>query len=533
MKTKTLRIKFAAALAICIFFTTNTAAQTTAFNYQGKLNDAGVPASGNYQLQFKLFDAAAGGAQIGATVADVPVTATNGVFSVRLDFDALVFTGANRFLEIAVRHNSSESYTTLSPREQIASTPYSIRTLSAATADVALNSNQLGGIDASEYVTTTSVGNSFIKNNTTLQTANFNISGNGFVGGNLGIGTTTPQSKLALLTGNTYGFTQTNGTVTVGSFLTPGGGWFGTRSNHPLFLFTNDGLPQATLTTSGNFGIGATSPTARLEVNGTTLMTPGGSGGTMLFHTPNAETGLTINGVNRADIRFDGSTLKLLAGTGSGLMPVTNGININTSGNVGIGTVNADTRLTLSGGAAWTSGGWTASMNLRNGAAIAWDANPSERRWGIAQGTAGLNFFRSFSSFGTTASPADYAMVITNDGNITQSRDKGGLVKAMIFVDANGTIIRCYNGMTNSSSGNCGFGVSPFGEGAYIINFNFQVTDRFVSITPTYDGGQVNVGAKFEFRPTISANEIKVLTFITNVEWSNSLANNGFMIILY
>jgi len=214
-------------------------------------------------------------------------------------------------------------------------------------------------------------------------------------------------------------------------------------------------------------------------------------------------------------------------------MPVTNGININTSGNVGIGTVNADTRLTLSGGAAWTSSGWTASMNLRNGAAIGWDANPSGQRWGIAQGTAGLNFFRSFSSFGTTASPADYAMVITNDGNITQSRDKGGLVKAMIFVDANGTIIRCYNGMTNSSSGNCGFGVSPFGEGAYIINFNFQVTDRFVSITPTYDGGQVNVGAKFEFRPTISANEIKVLTFITNVEWSNSLANNGFMIILY
>ena len=31
-------------------------AQTTAFTYQGKLTDAGNPANGNYDLQFKLFD---------------------------------------------------------------------------------------------------------------------------------------------------------------------------------------------------------------------------------------------------------------------------------------------------------------------------------------------------------------------------------------------------------------------------------------------------------------------------------------------
>lgn len=31
-------------------------AQTTAFNFQGRLNDGANPANGRYDLQFKLFD---------------------------------------------------------------------------------------------------------------------------------------------------------------------------------------------------------------------------------------------------------------------------------------------------------------------------------------------------------------------------------------------------------------------------------------------------------------------------------------------
>jgi hypothetical protein len=40
------------------------------------LTDNGVPASGSFQMQFKLFDALSGGAQIGSTIADLPVAAT-------------------------------------------------------------------------------------------------------------------------------------------------------------------------------------------------------------------------------------------------------------------------------------------------------------------------------------------------------------------------------------------------------------------------------------------------------------------------
>lgn len=128
-------IKIRATILILVLCGSQALAQTTAFNYQGKLTDAGNPANGNYLLQFKLFTAAAGGAQIGATVSDVAVTVSQGIFTTQLNFGAGAFPGADRFLEISVRRNSGETYTTLSPRQQIASSPYAIRTLSAALAD--------------------------------------------------------------------------------------------------------------------------------------------------------------------------------------------------------------------------------------------------------------------------------------------------------------------------------------------------------------------------------------------------------------
>lgn len=44
----------------------------TAFTYQGRLVDAGNPAAGVYDFQFRLFDAAGGGSQIGGTLTPLP-----------------------------------------------------------------------------------------------------------------------------------------------------------------------------------------------------------------------------------------------------------------------------------------------------------------------------------------------------------------------------------------------------------------------------------------------------------------------------
>jgi hypothetical protein len=241
----------AAALLVCCVGT--AWAQTTAFTYQGKLIDAGNPANGNYDLQFRLFDTptVGTGAQFGATVVRNPVLADAGIFTVQLDFGATVFGGADRYLEIGVRPaNNAGAYTVLAPRQPVTASPYAIQTI---------NSQQLGGLPAARYIATDS---------------------------------------------------------------------------------------------NGNVGIGIASTGNKLDVNGQALFRAGGNGGGFFsIHSPNGETGLTINGngTTRADLRFDGATLKLLAST-QGIPPVTNGVVISTGGDVGIGTANvANGQLNVDG----------------------------------------------------------------------------------------------------------------------------------------------------------------------------------------
>jgi len=122
-----------------------TSAQTTVFTYQGKLTDNGTPQA-IYQMEFRLFGSAVGNDQIGTTITNGNVAVNQGAFTVQLDFGAAAFPGADRFLEISVRRNTNEAYTILSPRQQISSSPYSIRTLSAASAD-ALSGNCVGCVN--------------------------------------------------------------------------------------------------------------------------------------------------------------------------------------------------------------------------------------------------------------------------------------------------------------------------------------------------------------------------------------------------
>jgi len=175
-------------------------AQTAVFTFQGKLSDGGNPANSNYDLQFKLYDALTGGAQIGVrTRTDVQVAGGN--FTVQLDFAVGAFSGADRFLEIGVRAaGSPDPFTTLSPRQPITSSPYAFHSLSSDLADAATtatNANQLGGVVANQYVLTTdtrmtdsrpplSGSPNYIQNSTSQQAAsNFYISGNGTLGGTL------------------------------------------------------------------------------------------------------------------------------------------------------------------------------------------------------------------------------------------------------------------------------------------------------------------------------------------------------------
>ncbi len=162
-------------------------AQTTAFTYQGNLNvssspqaspnGGGTPATGSFDFEFLLFDAQTGGEQIGSILAREGVPVVNGNFTVTLDFGA-AFPGTDRFLQIAVRSAGNPSgYTPLSPRTQLSSSPYAVKSLSSETA---VNAAQLGGVPADQFITTATGGTNFIQNNTTQQAgANFNIGGTG------------------------------------------------------------------------------------------------------------------------------------------------------------------------------------------------------------------------------------------------------------------------------------------------------------------------------------------------------------------
>lgn len=184
-------------LTLFVFFFSSITinAQTTFFSYQGRLTDAAVAASGEYDFTFSLYDEA--GTQIGSTITRNNVPVMNGAFTVQLDFGVVAFPGANRLLEIAVRGGAETgNYTTLAPRQPITSAPYAMRSINATNSENALfavNANQaahaadaltaqdaqqLGGVAASQFVQTNSTD--FIRNRTMPQTStNFNIDGIG------------------------------------------------------------------------------------------------------------------------------------------------------------------------------------------------------------------------------------------------------------------------------------------------------------------------------------------------------------------
>src|SRR6267142_2093365 len=104
-----------------------TAAQGTAFTYQGRLNTGGTPANGTYDLVFTVFASASGINDAFANQTNSATSVSNGLFTVALNLGAPnIFTGEDRWLEIEVRTNGTGAYAKLSPRQKITPTPYAI-----------------------------------------------------------------------------------------------------------------------------------------------------------------------------------------------------------------------------------------------------------------------------------------------------------------------------------------------------------------------------------------------------------------------
>lgn len=499
-------------------------AQGTAFTYQGRLTDNSVPADGLFDFIFIVYDAEADGNAMGAPVALDAIAVSAGLFVVPLDFGPDIFTGAARWLEIAVQTNGGATFATLIPRQAVSPAPYAVYARSAggvANGTVAADQLNTGGIAPAP--------GQFLS----------------YDGGNL--------------------FWSDPGVV-------PGNVW-SVLNNNAYY-------------TAGNVGIGTSTPAPGilLDVNGPAILRPGGNGGGVIgFGTPNFETGMTISGNNRADIRFDGSTLKLVAGPAGGPPPSENGIAIDTLGNVGvgrdllfgergrqmlnlfgtgygIGIQTANLYYRSGGGFAWhlggahseatyDSGGGATLMTLDlNGLDFGARLGQHLRLWsdssrnfgiGIQAGTIytrtgggpgdGFAWHKGGVHDGNPRNPGGGKTLMTLDEesglvvngiattkNARQNRDQGGFVKAMAYVNpflpADQYVVRCYNSQLAGNAADtapCGITVRRDFTGVYIVDFGFKIDDRFISITPLTDAWR----QAFLVRDGFNETRIRVDTF--------------------
>jgi len=107
-----------ALVALTILAGVHAQGVTQPFTYQGFLRQGGAPLNNPSQaMRFRIYDALTGGTALWDSGA-LTVNVANGLFTVQLNPPASIWTGADRFLEIQV------GTTTLTPRVRIGSTPY-------------------------------------------------------------------------------------------------------------------------------------------------------------------------------------------------------------------------------------------------------------------------------------------------------------------------------------------------------------------------------------------------------------------------
>ena len=231
------------------------AAPGTAFTYQGQLKSNGSPVNAACDFEFRLFDAAAAGAQVGATQTKNAIAVANGLFTVSLDFGASAFTGEARWLDITVRCPAGGgAFTQLTPRQALTPAPYALALPGLYTRQNATSPNLIGGYSGN-VISPTVVGgviagggnsgnpNTVIANYATVGGGERNTASD--IGATVGGGYSNTVSAFYATVGGGWGNTASDNSATVGGgdgndasgvAATVGGGGFNTASGAGAFV---------------------------------------------------------------------------------------------------------------------------------------------------------------------------------------------------------------------------------------------------------------------------------------------------------
>jgi len=214
----TIKSKLNEALLVSVILTYGVAAgQDTAFTYQGKLSSANSPATGMFDLIFRLALDPNGSSYAGSPVVAGGLQVTDGLFSTAIDFGPGLFNGTQYWLEVDVRAHGATDFTAMSPLQPLSQVPYAVMANSA--------SNLLGTLPASQVV------GSLPSSQLSGTMPDASLSGNVALraGGNIFTG---PQIVAGTLAINTYSAPENDFSINSDTYL----------FSHALFLRGETGM---------------------------------------------------------------------------------------------------------------------------------------------------------------------------------------------------------------------------------------------------------------------------------------------------
>ena len=149
---------------------------STAFTYQGRLEDASGPVNNHCDFEFKLFASSGGSDQVGGSQSRNNVPVQDGYFTVDdLDFGAGAFQGEARWLQVAVRCPAgSGDFELLAPRQELTAAPHALYAKQAPWSGlIGLPAGFADGVDNNTLYTAGSglalTGNQFSVNTSLIQ----------------------------------------------------------------------------------------------------------------------------------------------------------------------------------------------------------------------------------------------------------------------------------------------------------------------------------------------------------------------------